>query len=92
MVELQRGKIEWEEPTINFRHTFEFSDGNLLIDAPLQVIKTKIFEYFLVSMTSFQQNNVTIQIWMEFYNVMDEPDDNDPNNINIPESKGTRVV
>ena len=29
---------------------------------------------------------------MECYNVMGEPDDDDPLDVNIPESKGTRVV
>ena len=29
---------------------------------------------------------------MEFYNVTGEPDDDDPCDINIPESEGTSVV
>ena len=35
---------------------------------------------------------MTIQHWMEYYNVMREPDYDDPLDVNIPDSKGTHTV
>ena len=43
-------------------------------------------------MTSFDQNNVGFQHWMECYNEIGGLDDDDPHDINIPKSKGTRLV
>ena len=43
-------------------------------------------------MTNFNYHDATIQHWMEFYNVIGELDDDDPLDINIPESEGTCTV
>ena len=64
----------------------------MMIDVSLQVIITNIFEYILVSMSSFHKRSMTVQHWMECYNVMVEPDDDDPHEIHIPESEGIRIV
>ena len=71
---------------------FEFSYHNPSIDFSLQVIKTKIFEYIPISTTSFHHSDATVQHWMECYNIISEPDDDDPCDINIPESEGTCAV
>ena len=75
-----------------FAHMFEFVDDHPLIDEALQVIKTRIFGDILVSMKNFNQRNETVQDWTECYNVAGEPDDDDPQDINIPKSEGTHVV
>ena len=43
-------------------------------------------------MTNFHHSSSTIQHWMECYNVTRESDDDDPCDINIPESEGARTV
>ena len=58
----------------------------------LQVIKEKIFEEIPVADTNFHQSNMTIHNWIECYNITWEPDDDDPLEINIPESEGIRIV
>ena len=73
-------------------YTFEFVDDHPSIDAALQVIKTKIFEDIPVAMTNFNQRNATIQHQMECYNLMGEPDDDDPLDLKILESEGTHLV
>ena len=83
-VELWRWNIEWEELATSFTHTFEFTDDHPSIDVSLQVMKVKIFEYIPVAITNFNHNNTTINHWMECYNVMVEPNDDDLLNINIP--------
>ena len=57
---MRRETIEWEELDVNFTHTFEFFDDHPLIDATLQVIRTKIFGGVPVSMSSFHDSNVTV--------------------------------
>ena len=63
-----------------------------MIDVAMQVIRTKIFEGILVSMSSFPHSSTIVQDWMECYNVADEPNDDDPRDIHIPESEGSRAV
>ena len=43
-------------------------------------------------MTNFNQNSVTIQHWMECYNVTGQLDDDYPLEVNILESEGTRIM
>ena len=43
-------------------------------------------------MSSFHQSTVIVQHWMECYNIMGEPDYDDPHDINIPEYEGTLAV
>ena len=70
-------------------HTFAFADEQPIVDVVLQAIKEKIFVEIHVEVTSSYQCSVTIQQWMACYNPAREPDD-DPTNINIPESEGMR--
>ena len=73
-------------------HTFEFVDDNPMINFSLKLIKTSIFEDIPMLMTSFHQSSMTVQHWMECYNIKGEPDDDGSHDINILEFKGTRVV
>ena len=92
MVALQQGTTEKKYLDANFTHKFDFVDGNPSIDAPLQVIRTKIFEDMPLSMTTFHQSNGTVQHWMECYNMTCEDDDDDTCDINIPECGGSCIV
>ena len=91
-VELRRWTIEWEELATSFTHTFRFTDDTSMIDATLQVVRTKIFEDILVSMSSFPQISATIHNWMESYNITSETDDDDPCDIHIPKYEGNWAV
>ena len=84
--------IEWEELSSIFTCTFEFVDDHPSINASLQVINTNVFEDIHVSMTSFNQSNAIVQHWMEFYNVIGEPNDDDPYDIKISDSKSTHAM
>ena len=91
-VELRRGTVEWEELTAGFTHTFEFSSEHPIIDDALPIMKEKIFEEILVATMNFHQCSTTVHHWMECYNIIGELDDDDSIEINIPESRGMRVV
>ena len=43
-------------------------------------------------MSIFQQNNETVCHWKECYNVAGEPNEDEPQDINIPQSEGTCAV
>ena len=87
--EIQREIVEWEEINTSFTHTFIFFDENLIIDAPLQVIETNIFEDIPVMTSSFPHNSVTVYNWMECYNITGELDDDDLHDIRIPKYEGS---
>jgi hypothetical protein len=42
-LEVRRGTIDWDELTLNFKVTFSFEAESPLVDATLQVIRSKIF-------------------------------------------------
>ena len=88
---MQQGTQEWEGLAKNFAHTFKFVDEHPLVNVALQVIKEKIFAKIPVEEANSHQCSATIQQWMAFYNLAGDPDD-DPTNINISESEGTREV
>ena len=83
LVELRRGNIEWESLAASEHPT---------VNDVLQVIKEEIFEEIVVVDTNFHQCNMTIQNWMECYNLMRELNDDDPLDINIPKSEGIFIV
>ena len=72
-------------------HTFEFTDENPTVDVVLQTIKEKIFVEIPVEAANAHQCSAMIQQWMACYNLAWAPDD-DPTNLNIPESEGTHEV
>ena len=45
-----------------------------------------------MSITKYIQSNMTIRHWMECYNIIGEPDDDDPCYINIHDSEGTHAM
>ena len=84
--------MEWEELATSFTHTFEFASDHPTIDVALQIMKDKIFEEIPIATTNFHQCNKTVHHWMERYNVIGEPNDDDPLDVNIPKSEGMRTV
>ena len=90
-MELQQGTQDWEGLAKQFVHTFEFVDEQPTVDAMLQMIKDKIFVEIPMEEANSHQCSATIQQWMACYNLAVDPDD-DPTNINILESEGTRTV
>ena len=75
-----------------YSHTFDFVNDHPSTNVALHIIKTKLFEDIHVAITNFNQHNATIQHWIECYNMMREPDDDDPLDVNILEYEGTHVV
>ena len=47
-------------------------------------MKENIFEEIPVATTNLHQCIMTVHHWMECYNIIGEPDDDDPLEINIP--------
>ena len=66
-------------------HTFEFVNEQPTIDVALHMIKEKIFVKIPIEEENSHQCSATIQQWMACYNLTEDLDD-DPTNINIPES------
>ena len=73
-------------------------DEQPTVDIALKTIKEKIFTEISLEIVYSQpcvahshQCYETVQHWMTCYNLSGDPDD-DPTNINIPESKGSREV
>ena len=92
--ELRRGTITWPVMTDNFLLTFSFEFEYPSIDQALKIIKTKIFEDCTLPVYSQPDWAIQLEHALECYNFTEELDDDeeDPCNINIPESEGTREV
>ena len=90
-MDLRQGTQDCEGLAKQFRKTFKFADEQPTVDATLRTIKEKIFAEIPVEEANSHQCSATIQQWMDGYNLAGDPDD-DPTNINILESEGTRAV
>ena len=55
-------------------------------------MKENRFEEISVATINFHQCSTTAHHWMECYNVIRELDDDDPIDINIPDSEGMHAV
>ena len=86
-MELRQGTQDWEDIAKKFMHTFEFADEQPIVDVALQMIKENIFVEIPIEEENSHQCSTTIQQLMACYNLAGDPD-NDPTNINIPESEG----
>ena len=65
-------------------HTFSFDNDIPMVYVALQVIGTNIFEDILILVSRFPQSSVTVQNWMEFYNIIGYIEYDDPCDIYIP--------
>ena len=55
-------------------------------------MRTTIFEDIHVLMSIFPWSGATVQDLMECYNIIGVPDDDDPHDLHIPKSKGSRAI
>ena len=78
----------------NFLLTFAFESEYPSVDQALDIIKSKIFEDFTLSVQTQPDWALQLKYALECYNFEAEPEDEDedPRNTNIPESEGTRDV
>lgn len=87
--EIHYGTTEWDIPRESFLLTFIFEDGFECIDEVLQEIKVVIFRIPKEMVEWVQPNwNMQLRHVLEWYNMIMEEEEDDPRNINIPESKG----
>ena len=89
-----RGTTTWPLMIDSFELTFAFESEYPSINQALDVIKIKIFEDCTLSVSAQPDWAVQLDQALECYNFASEPEeeDEDPHNINILESKGTRDV
>ena len=74
---LHREITTWEEFTILFTHTFNFTDINLLIHNALQHIHTVVLKVVPVAYLVDTYEKCPMQLVMECYNVTGGPEDRD---------------
>ena len=86
--ELCRGTITWPLMIDSFELTFSFATEYSSINQALDIIKTKIFEDCTLSVHTQPEWAIQLEDALECYNFVVEPEDEDedPRNINIPES------
>ena len=92
--ELRRGTITWPLMIDSFELTFSFESEYPSINQALDIIKTKIFEDYTLSVHTQPEWAIQLEDALKCYNFAVEPEDEDedPHSINIPESEGTRDV
>ena len=78
----------------NFELTFAFESEYPSINQALDIININIFEDRTLSVSAQPELAIQFEEALEFYNFVSEPEeeDEDPCNINIPESEGTHDV
>jgi hypothetical protein len=96
-LEMHRETMDWDELTQRFKVTFTFEDESPLVDATLQAIRTRVFSeegsMDVVPVCSVHRTSMTVHELLECYNVAQEDqDEEDPRNIQIPETEGKRAV
>ena len=91
---MRNGTITWPLLINSFLLTFAFESEYPNVDQDLDVIKIKIFEDCTLSVQTQPEWAIQLEEALECYNFALEPEEEneDPRNINIPESEGTRDV
>ena len=86
--ELRKGTITWPLLIDSFLLTFSFESEYPNIDQALEIIKVKIFEGSTLSVQTQPEWAIQLEDALECYNFATEPEekDEDPCNINIPDS------
>ena len=77
---------------VSFTKKFEFTSEHPTIDVVLQIIKKQTFEEISVADMNFHQCSMAIHKRMQCYNLMGEPNNDDPLEIDILESEGICTV
>ena len=81
----------WEELTVIFSHTFDFTNENPFIHRELQDIRDKVLEKIMVELLTRSHRELILQTMLECYNVLWEPkNEDDPRAVEIPDSEGSR--
>jgi hypothetical protein len=96
-LEMHRETMNWDQLIQRFKVTFTFEHESPLLDATLQAIRTKIFleegPMEVVPMCSAHRASMIVHELLECYNVAkEEQDEEDPRNIQVPETEGERAV
>jgi hypothetical protein len=94
---MRRETTRWDELVQRFRVTFTFEHETPTIDATLQVIQTKIFSeegmMEVVPLCNTHKANIIVHELLECCNVdKEEQDEEDPRNLQVPETEGEQVV
>ena len=90
--ELRRGTITWPLMIESFQLTFSFESEHPSIDQGLNCIRNKTFGQSPLPEYSQPDWAVQMEHALECYNFTTGEEDDNPRNINIPESEGTRKI
>ena len=91
--ELRRTITTWEELSVFFVQMFSFQDANPEVCNALQIICDIVLKVIPVAYPVDPHANCSIQSMMICYNLSGESkDDDELQNVNIPESEGSRGV
>lgn len=92
-----RETVRWDELVQSFKVTFTFEHDSPSIDVMLQATRTKIFSeegpMEVVPVCSTHRAAMIVHELLECYNVSkEEHDEEDPRNVQVPETEGERTV
>ena len=90
-IEFHRGTKDWSLLIDAFKLTFGFESEYPKIDDALEVIRTKIFEDAPFPLFNQLDWATQLETTLECYNFTADEDE-DPRNVNIPESEGSHEV
>jgi hypothetical protein len=96
-LEMHRDTTDWDYMTQRFKVTFTFEHESPLVDVALQDIRHKIFSeeesMEVIYVCSAHNASMTVHQLLECYNVAQEAqDEEDPRNVQVPETEGERIV
>ena len=92
-IELRRGTVAWPLMVKGFQLTFKFESEYPEIDQALKVRKRKLLADCSLPVFETPKWKIALEQALECYNLTEEgEEDEDPRNINIPMSEGTRDV
>lgn len=89
--ELPRGTESWSLLIEGFKLTFGFESEYPQIDDSLEVIKVKVFDDFPLPLFNHLDWAAQLENVVECYNLATDEEE-DPHNVNIPKSEGSRDV
>jgi hypothetical protein len=88
--ELRRGTVAWPLMVEGFQLTFKFESEYLKIDQALKVTKGKLLANCSLPVLETPKWKIALEQALECYNLTEEgEEDENPRNVNIPESEGT---
>lgn len=92
-LELQQETFDWESLTENFITTFIFQDEDVMVQPTLQLIQENFFEQFEQPEESLHDWSMFSKRTLKCYKIDKyQQDDDQPREVNIPETKGERAA